>query len=183
MELTEGSETSANHNLTPGKYPKEYIQYSKHGERLKSSYIWPFIEAELNPICHLPALLGTRHILHVGRIRVNSENRHLQFKTSSEGVFKEWRPYDGSHQAEICRLQKSLYEGCVWLYVYWTVHNYVCLVTKTSSQKRIWVLEEVTSSVGSTVGWGTDLLAGRSLVRFPMVSLEFFISIILPAAL
>jgi hypothetical protein len=36
MELTEGSETSANHNLTPGKYPKEYIQYSKHGESLKS---------------------------------------------------------------------------------------------------------------------------------------------------
>jgi hypothetical protein len=27
MELTEGSETSTNHNLTPGKYPKEYIQY------------------------------------------------------------------------------------------------------------------------------------------------------------
>jgi hypothetical protein len=26
MELTEGSETSANHNRTPGKYPKEYIQ-------------------------------------------------------------------------------------------------------------------------------------------------------------
>jgi hypothetical protein len=36
MELTEGSETSANHNLTPGKYPKEHIQYSKHGESLKS---------------------------------------------------------------------------------------------------------------------------------------------------
>jgi hypothetical protein len=36
MELTEGSETSANHNLTSGKYPKEYIQYSKHGESLKS---------------------------------------------------------------------------------------------------------------------------------------------------
>jgi alpha-glucosidase (family GH31 glycosyl hydrolase) len=26
MELTEGSETSANHNLTPGKYPKAYTQ-------------------------------------------------------------------------------------------------------------------------------------------------------------
>jgi hypothetical protein len=36
MELTEGSETSANHNLTPGKYPKEHIQYSKQGESLKS---------------------------------------------------------------------------------------------------------------------------------------------------
>jgi hypothetical protein len=29
MDLTEGSEMSANHNLTPGKYPKEHIQYSK----------------------------------------------------------------------------------------------------------------------------------------------------------
>jgi len=28
MELTQGSETSANYNLTPGKYPKEHIQYS-----------------------------------------------------------------------------------------------------------------------------------------------------------
>jgi hypothetical protein len=26
MELTEGFETSANHNMTPGKYPKEYTQ-------------------------------------------------------------------------------------------------------------------------------------------------------------
>ena len=26
MELIEGSETSANHNRTPGKHPKEYIQ-------------------------------------------------------------------------------------------------------------------------------------------------------------
>ena len=36
MELTEGSETSANYNLTPGRYPKEHIQYSRHGESLKS---------------------------------------------------------------------------------------------------------------------------------------------------
>ena len=36
MEQIEGSETVANHNRTPGKYPKEYIQDSKHGESLKS---------------------------------------------------------------------------------------------------------------------------------------------------
>jgi len=36
---------------------------------------------------------------------------------------------------------------------------------------------------GSVIGWGTALQAGRSRVRFPMVSLEFFIDIILPAAL
>jgi hypothetical protein len=36
MDLTEGSETSAKLNLTPGKYPKENIQVSEHGENLKS---------------------------------------------------------------------------------------------------------------------------------------------------
>ena len=34
---------------------------------------------------------------------------------------------------------------------------------------------------GSTVGWGTALLAGRLRVWFPMVSVGFFIDIILPA--
>jgi hypothetical protein len=38
-------------------------------------------------------------------------------------------------------------------------------------------------SRGSAAGWGTALQTGRSRVRFPMVSLEFFIDIILPAAL
>ena len=37
MELTQCSETSANYNLRPGKYPKEYLQHSNHGESLKSS--------------------------------------------------------------------------------------------------------------------------------------------------
>ena len=36
---------------------------------------------------------------------------------------------------------------------------------------------------GGAVGSATALQAGRSRVRFPMVSLEFFIDIILPAAL
>jgi hypothetical protein len=36
---------------------------------------------------------------------------------------------------------------------------------------------------GVAVGWGTALQARRSWVWSPMVSLEFFIDIILPAAL
>jgi hypothetical protein len=39
MDLTEGSETPAKLNLTPGKYPKENIQDSEHGENLKSSML------------------------------------------------------------------------------------------------------------------------------------------------
>ena len=34
------------------------------------SYIINPFNAELNPICHLQALLGAHHILHVSRIRV-----------------------------------------------------------------------------------------------------------------
>ena len=40
-----------------------------------------------------------------------------------------------------------------------------------------------TGSRGSAVGWGTALQAGRSRIRFPMVSLAFFIVVILPVAL
>ena len=36
---------------------------------------------------------------------------------------------------------------------------------------------------GSAFGWGTVLQVGRSRVRFPMVSMEFFTDIILPAVL
>jgi len=36
MDLTEGSETSAIINQTPGNYPKERLLHSVHGESLKS---------------------------------------------------------------------------------------------------------------------------------------------------
>jgi hypothetical protein len=36
---------------------------------------------------------------------------------------------------------------------------------------------------GGAVGWDTAIQAGRSRARFPMVPLDFFIHIILPAAL
>ena len=36
MDLTEGSETSAVINQTPGNYPKESLLHSVHGESLKS---------------------------------------------------------------------------------------------------------------------------------------------------
>jgi len=49
------------------------------------------LNAELNPICHLLALLGAHHILHVNRIRVNqfksrpntdTRDRHGEIATS-----------------------------------------------------------------------------------------------------
>jgi hypothetical protein len=48
---------------------------------IKKSKRIPFIfnplNAELNSTCHLLALLGAHHILHVSRIRVNDESTRL----------------------------------------------------------------------------------------------------------
>jgi hypothetical protein len=44
-------------------------------------------------------------------------------------------------------------------------------------------LEEDVGTRGGAVGWGTALQAGSSRVRFPIMSLEYFIDIILLAAL
>ena len=35
------------------------------------------LNAELIPICHLLALLGAHHILHLSRVRVNAQNHVL----------------------------------------------------------------------------------------------------------
>jgi len=39
---------------------------------LKTAHLVNPLNAELNPICHLLALLGVYHFLHVSRIRVKS---------------------------------------------------------------------------------------------------------------
>jgi hypothetical protein len=41
------------------------------GLKKEYSYTFNHLNAELNPICHLLALLGAHHILHVGRLRFN----------------------------------------------------------------------------------------------------------------
>ena len=53
-------------------------------------------------------------------------------------------------------------------------------INKWTQKARMYILRGVR---GGAVGWGTAVQAGRSRVRFPMVSLEFFIDIILPATL
>jgi hypothetical protein len=40
------------------------------GNRVSCRNVFNTLHAKLNPICHLLALLGARHILHVSRIRV-----------------------------------------------------------------------------------------------------------------
>jgi len=45
------------------------VKYLRNVGSIKWVFAWP-LHAQLNPICHLLALLGAHHILHVSRIRV-----------------------------------------------------------------------------------------------------------------
>ena len=56
-----------------------------------------------------------------------------------------------------------------------------CLCLKFDEAERAVLL--LGQAAGGAVDWGTALQPGRSRVRFPMVSLEIFIDIILPVAL
>jgi len=49
------------------------------------------LNAELNPICHLLALLGTHHILHVSRITVNHPSKGIIIQNAFNSiVFLTW---------------------------------------------------------------------------------------------
>ena len=43
-----------------------------HIVQLKIQAFFNPLNAELNPICHLLALVGARHIVHISRIRVKA---------------------------------------------------------------------------------------------------------------
>jgi len=52
------------------------------------------LNANLNPICHLLALLGAHHILHVSRVRVNmTVLRDLSFLRRVNETFARLRHY------------------------------------------------------------------------------------------
>jgi hypothetical protein len=63
--------------------------------RILSSDIWRnselnHLNVQLNPTCHLLALLGTHHILHVSRIRVKRFEHVCLLVVSSRHQLKSW---------------------------------------------------------------------------------------------
>jgi len=50
------------------------------------------LNAELNPICHLLALLEAHHILHVSRIRVNMGLYKVHPCTGTEALYRPYIP-------------------------------------------------------------------------------------------
>jgi len=66
------------------------------------------LNAKLNPICHLLALFGAHHILHISRIRVNSTPLYRYLHSLSVLVDK-WKltPISGSKFAHTVLLPTS----------------------------------------------------------------------------
>jgi len=58
IDPTEGSETSAIINQTPGNYPKESLLYSVHGESLKSRTL----ELHLTTLCYCSSINTWNHM-------------------------------------------------------------------------------------------------------------------------
>ena len=98
-------------------------------------------------------------------------------------------PTYAQHNQQFFIVDCDVHDCVVNKYIYWTERN-------GDVSLKVWGLccfnillyksigyYQQTGARGGAVGWGTALQAGRSWVRFPMVSFEFFIDIILSAAL
>ena len=71
-------------------------------------------KAELNPICHLLALVGAHHILHVSRIRVNSNTTHSTHNPLAEASQKGLHSWASSNFLE--RNRAALVSGLSQLF-------------------------------------------------------------------
>ena len=60
------------------------------------------LTAELNPICHLLALLAALHILHISMIRVNPHSGSLG-RHRRRCRIVPWKPYQNCHNSVWCR--------------------------------------------------------------------------------
>jgi hypothetical protein len=66
------------------------------------------LNAELNPIRHLLALVGARHIVHVSRIRVNVHTKNVPFIASpSKTALSHGKPESAGTFRDIYDVQKQ----------------------------------------------------------------------------
>jgi hypothetical protein len=93
---------------------------------------------------------------------------HLWLESSFRGSFKK-------HSRKENYMNKSIYSGTGLPFSAEMPFSFLFLFKSFPFNRR--------EARGKVVGWGTVLQAGRTLVRFPMRSLDFSIGLILLAAL
>jgi hypothetical protein len=127
MDLTEGSETSAKLNQTPGKYPKENIQVSENGENLKSSILFLtlviVLYQTLIPVCF------------INGCRLFSMNWSSSGHLRSKEVFR----------LEICLILGTPCDITVWSAICFWIHCLIHTSCVTASEIRNTVQSEWTN--------------------------------------
>jgi len=61
----------------PQNSHKDILQFTRKSQTIHFYTVLNPLNAKLNPICHLLALLEAHHIFHVSRIRVNRTETHI----------------------------------------------------------------------------------------------------------
>jgi len=115
------------------------------------------------------SLLSVLVLLQSSSYRVKQGRPHVFWKKATTYIVGWFADHMGQKSTISGTLHCLIY--CVILKVYIYIYIYIYIYT------------HIYGARGGAVGWGTALQVRRSRVRFPMMSLEYFIDIILPAAL
>jgi len=75
--IEQGCKSSRSYSSIYNEKTRFYVQFNP-------------LNAKLNPICHLLALLGAHHILHVSRIRV--KDLYSLISEEMNSIFQGWNP-------------------------------------------------------------------------------------------
>jgi len=90
------------------------------------------LNTKLNPICHLLALLGAHHILHISRIRVKKVRFLTCFVVLSTTVLK-WH-HNIAHSWAPCSIHNFTIGKTTWICIFriilWVSHAEACLFSK-----------------------------------------------------
>jgi hypothetical protein len=106
------------------------------------------LNPELNPICHLLALLGAHHILHVSRVRVNNKEKAFRCVVSLPACCLT-NGYEGSVAAPVplAPLTAAQSFGYCCIHISWTR-----VLLKLMSQLCTAASSSVKSNTGQTLG-------------------------------
>jgi hypothetical protein len=133
--------------------------------------------------------LGMLTTLWAGRSMVRFSPRQviLLFPKTSSLLFSTSPGWGGARGGgeQLGHKVTSYLSRMPWLRANGSVLIFPLMPIHTAHKNRVLLayIYQASGARGSAVGWGIALQTGRSGVWFSMVSLEFFIYIILPAAL
>jgi len=95
------------------------------------------LNTELNPICHLLALLGAHHIFHVSGLRVKHDGMYMYMYTSGKTHWTQNRSITALLQQDIAQHQKHVIKMCWKKFTVCGVKTDSCFLRKDGSCENV----------------------------------------------